>query len=115
MSVQSVEKHQMRMFNHTLSEVIVRDGYRSVQLHRVGRIAIYRRQSIKAASVHFEVVKILVEHKTRELPSGSIRKAGDESYPSSSTWGTHGWTFQSLERAQDKFTQIIRKDDSQCD
>jgi hypothetical protein len=112
MSLQSSEINQMRLLHHTLPVVIIRDGYRSVQLHRTGRIAIYRRKSLRTASSHFEVIKILVERHTRKLPSGSIRNVGDESYPSSSAWGIYGWTFSSLEKAQCKCTQISEREGS---
>lgn len=113
MSSRPSESHQMLMLQDSLPEVIVRDGFRAVQIRRAGRFAIYRRECVKVASVHFEVVEILVDNKTRKLPSGSIRNAGHESYPSSSTWGTYGWTFSSLERAQDKLAQLRQMEDAQ--
>lgn len=93
----------------SLPRKLTREGFVMTQMLRKGRFAVYRRERLTTGATHFEVIKILVEPKTRKLPSGSIRKAGSERYPSSSDWGNSGWTFPDQASAERKFHGLASK------
>jgi hypothetical protein len=81
-------------------------GFFHEQVTRVGNRAIYKRHPVKVDHVsanHYEVVKI-GSHNGYKLGASYIDAT--ETYPSSSMWGTCGWTCDSLETAQDKFDEL---------
>jgi len=74
-------------------------SYRYTQLKRQGDIAIYQQQhKAHAAVIRYEVVRIRPRPATT-LPSGVLLPER-EAYPSSSAWGTDGWTFYKLADAE---------------
>jgi len=82
-------------------------GFKHTQIAREGDVAIFRRTSLKTGAEHHETVLIRVEPRTRKLPSGTIVKAGSEKYPTSSEWGSFGWTYKNQETAQAKFDALL--------
>ena len=80
-------------------------GFEYTQLKRLGDVAIYR-QSKKGLPDGYEVVRIL-KHEAfsafgKDFPAG-------ESYPSSQQWGSDGWTYRTLEDAEQKFQELSRR------
>lgn len=81
----------------TLSQEFTFDRHLYQSISREGDIAIYKQLGMYG-SIHYEVVKI--QHRPeRRLPDGRVQPAG-EYYPKSEQWGTAGWTFYTLEDAQ---------------
>lgn len=93
----------------SLSKQITRDGFRMIQVRRLGQYAIYRRERLTTGVTHYEAIKILVETKTRKLPSGALRNAGSERYPSSNEWGKYGWTCKTIEEAEAKLRELTAR------
>jgi len=80
-------------------------GFEYTQLKRLGDVAIYR-QSKKGLPDGYEVVRIQ-KHEAfsafgKDFPAG-------ESYPSSQQWGSDGWTYRTLEDAEQKFQELSRR------
>ena len=77
------------------------------EIIREGRNAIYQRydagKTPEAGHVHYEVVRI-GRHNGYNLGGSYIEPA--ETYPSSSMWGTAGWTCDDKATAQDKFDEL---------
>lgn len=84
-----------------LDKEFVKKGAKFVQIKRIGDIAIYERHK---CGVTFEIVKIK-RHQGYFLGGNYIKPA--ETYPSSSTWGTDGFSCSSLERAGIRFQEML--------
>ena len=73
-------------------------------VERVGDSALYSRT--KDGIKSFEVIKIQTTKKDWIINGKVVSPAGQETYPSTSSWGTLGWSFNSLEKAKDKLEEI---------
>jgi hypothetical protein len=85
-----------------------RAGYRHDLVQRSGRVCLVQRTSTRPDSrghVHWEVV-ILCQYKERPSPRGTILPAV-ESYPPTTAWGTHGWTYASLAEASERYRHLL--------
>ena len=81
-------------------------GFLHEQIKREGRLAIYCRQREgRPREMHWEVIKI-GRHNGYKLGKSFIEAA--ETYPSDSMWGRCGWTCNSAQYAQDKFTKLSK-------
>lgn len=78
-------------------------GFNYTEIIREGNKAIYRQDKDGYTTSSFEVVKIS-KHNGYELNGTKIAPA--ETYPSTSLWGTQGWTFTNLNDAKKKFKKI---------
>ena len=78
-------------------------GFNFSQIKRINNKALYKKTSIKGTSISYEVI-IISSHNGYELAGTYIEPA--ETYPSTSQWGTKGWTCVSLEEAEAKFNTI---------
>lgn len=88
--------------NHKpLQEKFVKNGFTHKLLKREGDKAIFERK--KSKFVHYEVI-LVSRHDGYTLGDSYIEPA--ETYPSSSQWGDKGWTFNSLEKAEAKFSKL---------
>ena len=83
-------------------------GWQLQQLSRTGNIAIYER-SKEGALPHYEVVRIK-SHNGFQIPGTDERSEPAEYYPSDNAWGVHGFTFNSIEDASVKASQLIKED-----
>lgn len=77
------------------------------QLKRVGEFAIYSRynKDFKKETLHYEVI-IIKSHNGYTIAGKNLPPA--EIYPSSSSWGSLGFTFSSLNEAEKKLQQLIK-------
>jgi len=75
-------------------------------IERSGEFAIYSRTD-KNGTKHFEVIHIQTQKKDWIMGGKLVAKKGDESYPSSATWGTSGWTYKKMEGAKKKFDNLV--------
>jgi len=73
------------------------------QLKREGDIAIYSRTT-KAGRISYEIIKI---HRHNGYTLGGQYVEPSETYPGSSQWGKVGFDAMTLERAEEKFNQLI--------
>jgi hypothetical protein len=86
-----------------LSPVLKRQGYLYKQLFRSGKWAIYGQYAKKPEKlVAYEVVKV-GRHNGFSIAGMFFPPA--ETYPSSSMWGAHGWTYPSLDDAKKSLSQ----------
>lgn len=81
----------------------VKNQYNHLQIKRVGDLAIYKRW--KHSINHFEVI-LITRHEGYEMGGVAIEPA--ELYPSSSQWGTHGFTCPTIELAEKKLEDLLK-------
>jgi hypothetical protein len=83
-------------------------GYYFKQFHREGEFAIYERwNELTPERKHYEVVKIQ-SHNGYAL-AGKFYPAS-EFYPSSNSWGMHGFTCINKESAYERFEKLVVED-----
>jgi len=80
--------------------------YKQIQRNEVA--AIYQRFTKEGLSYGFEVFKIKVRLKGTQIFS-KITEEDEECYPGSSDFGRTAWSCSTLERAQERFGEIITK------
>jgi hypothetical protein len=85
------------------------DGFDLEQIQRCSDFAIYR-QKHKNQIDTFEVIRIN-KQKAGEIVRGgvTIMLEEKEKYPRTEAWGEAGWTFQTLEKAQERFSELQQK------
>lgn len=81
-----------------------KDGFTHTLHSKCGNVAIYEQR--KGNFVRYEVV-ILRQHKKDNDFVGT--KAGDWYLPSTNEWGSYGWTYITLEQAQEKAKEMTKK------
>ena len=88
-----------------LEKTFTKKGFIYKQLKRVGNKAIYtqKRDDSQSVVTRYEVI-VIKSHDGYEI-AGNKRPAG-EVYPSSTQWGTQGWTFVDLQDAENKFKKL---------
>ncbi len=84
-------------FMKQLPSTFTKSGFDHQLLLRIGDVAIYRRNRVKSAVVHFEVVRI-GRHNGYELAGNHIPAA--ETYPGAEQWGSKGWTYSDESHAE---------------
>lgn len=90
-----------------LSQKFVKKGYKHTLIERDGDVALYKRQSAENSKVfHYEVV-IITFHNGTTIDGNYIEPG--ELYPSSSQWGDRGWTCTTLEEAEVRFKNTLKK------
>lgn len=88
-------------------------GFTLTQLLREGDVALYRQNKPGRSSVAYEVVKVLRHGKksfaTRNPDGSTVMREIEEGeyYPSTSEWGSRGWTFRDEESARAKVRSLI--------
>ena len=80
-------------------------GFDHKQIKRHGSIAIYERKAAgsRKQDPHWEVIKIS-KHNGYNLGGNYVSPS--ETYPSSSMWGTCGWTCSTLAGAEEKYEEL---------
>lgn len=82
-------------------------GFKYKQIHREDMYAIYERKHIDSNSPpHYESIKIQ-SHNGMEIAGNKIQPS--EYYPSSNSWGTHGFTCINRKNAYDRLDRIIKE------
>src|SRR5688572_15486253 len=94
-----------RDFSHreALASRFSHDGFAFHLLERVGDVALFEKS--KNGRDFYEVVII------QQLPARTIFGRAyppREAMPPSESWGTHGWSLATLERASEKFCEILQ-------
>jgi len=82
------------------------NGFDFVQIAREGDHAIFRKT--KPSLPLFETFEVVVIQKMGEhkWPNGNVSPA-HEYMPGRYEWGTKGWSCQTLERAREKFRELL--------
>lgn len=80
-----------------------RKGFRYEQVYRKENRAIYTQTIPDVGSLTYEVI-VIKSHNGYEIAGTQILPS--EVYPSSNQWGDTGWTYQTLEQAQNKMKQL---------
>jgi hypothetical protein len=93
--------------HNPLAKSFTKYGFTFTQIKREGDVAIYRQT--KGNFEAFEVI-IIDRHNGYKLGDAEIPPA--ETYPSSSQWGSHGWTLRTLDRAHEKFAEVAAREQS---
>ena len=90
----------------------VKNTFAYEQVLRNGQIAIYKQRLNATADkpvrgcLAFEVIRI------KQVPEGEMFGRPIEAHetgPSNSSWGREGWTYPTLERAKEKFKELVEK------
>lgn len=75
-------------------------------LDRKDDIAIYSRTN-QHGDKSFEVIKIKRTTSDWVIKGKIVAPAGQENYPATSTWGSLGFSFDKLEKAQEKLKELV--------
>jgi len=88
-----------------LEDKFVKKGFTYTLDKRVGCKAIYIQSKGGEFNItpHYEVI-IIKSHDGYEIAGNKILPS--EVYPSSTQWGTLGWTFVDLQDAENKFNKL---------
>ena len=81
----------------------IKTGFTFKQIIRVGQVAIYEQSGPNWKSPRYEVVNIN-KHAGYKIGSQFVKAA--ETYPGASLWGMQGWTYFTLEEAENKFKEL---------
>ena len=81
--------------------------FRFKLLIRIGEFAILRKDS-KHGLDGFEVVHIRKRKKDTYIQGRLIYQEGDEYLPRDEEWGSHGWTYPTLEKASEKLAEVTK-------
>ncbi len=80
-------------------------GYTYHLKQRNELIALYTMLKTGASDV-YEVIKVRKHRRDMVIQGRVVAAEGDEYYPSSADWGLYGWSYSSLEDAEDKFRSL---------
>ena len=83
-------------------------NFKFKQIHREKMFAIYERHHISSENKHFETIKIQ-SHNGYEIAGNKIPPS--ECYPTSNSWGTHGFTCLTKKAAYDKLDEMMKEDE----
>jgi hypothetical protein len=84
-----------------------KNGFTFEEVKRVGEFAIFARykEEFKEQTFHYETI-VIKSHNGYAF--AGVEVGPSEIYPSSSSWGRLGFTFNSYERAEEKLEQLIK-------
>ena len=91
------------IFMRKLAKNFKQKGFNFTQTKRIEDFAIYKKVPVNGTHTSYEVI-IVSRHNGYELGGQYIEPA--ETYPSSSQWGTKGWTFTCVKHAEAKLTTL---------
>jgi hypothetical protein len=91
-----------------LDKTFTSNGFEFKQIHREDMFAIYERKYIDSkADAHYEAIKIQ-SHNGMEIAGNKIPPS--EYYPSSNSWGRHGYTCISRENAYKRLDRMMKEE-----
>ena len=83
-------------------------SFKFKQIHREKMFAIYERHHISSENKHYEARKIQ-SHNGYEIAGNKIPPS--ECYPTSNSWGPHGFTCLTKKAAYDKLDEMMKEDE----
>ena len=98
-----------------LNKVWTGDGYGAVdaitlsQIKRTETGALYHRARKSGMTDGYEVFVIKMRHKGDKLPGNMVELEDREVYPSAGSFGKTAWHIMNLDRANEKFDELVRK------
>jgi hypothetical protein len=91
-----------------LDKSFTSNGFEFKQIHREDMFAIYERKYINnTKDPHFESIKIQ-SHNGMEIAGNKIPPS--EFYPSSNSWGRHGYTCLTKKDAYNRLDRMMKED-----
>ena len=91
-----------------LDKTFTSNGFEFKQLHREDMFAIYERGYINTTKdPHYEAIKIQ-SHNGMEIAGNKIPPS--EYYPSSNSWGRHGYTCISKKASYDRLDKMMKEE-----
>jgi hypothetical protein len=91
-----------------LDEQFESAGFKYKQIHREDLFAIYERGYINTTKdLHYEAIKIQ-SHNGMEIAGNKIPPS--EYYPSSNSWGRHGYTCITKKEAYTRLDKMMKED-----
>jgi len=84
------------------------NGFNFKQIDRIDNIAIYEQSKPAIDAPIYEVVKIKKKTYGKLSPLAGQQYSA---YPTSSEWGLYGWSYINLAKAQEKFSELVEKQD----
>ena len=85
----------------SIPTIFYRNGFTCRLYKRKGNIVMYALT--KRGRMSYEVMKVQVQKQDNDFTN---RKAGEEFLPSTSQWGSQGWTFNSYKEAEQQFKAL---------
>lgn len=82
------------------------DGFDFTQLAREGDVVLLRKMKRNIETLEVVIVQKMEEHR---WPNGDVTPA-HEHMPKSELWGTAGWSLITLERAWQKFRELVERE-----
>lgn len=82
-----------------------RDDFTHRLLERAGEVCLVERTNDLTGSVHWEVVRLMVE--PAKAIQGRLYQA-HERYPSNEEWGGRGWTYRTRPDAEWKYRSLVQ-------
>jgi hypothetical protein len=91
-----------------LDKTFTSNGFEFKQIHREDMFAIYERKHTSSTKdSHYEAIKIQ-SHNGMEIAGNKIPPS--EYYPSSNSWGRHGYTCISRENAYKRLDRMMKEE-----
>lgn len=85
-----------------IPNIFFRHGFTYRLMKREKNVCLY--SLTKYGRMSYEVMKVQALKKDSDFLK---RKAGEEFLPSSSSWGSQGWSFNSLKEAERQFKAVL--------
>ncbi len=82
-----------------------KNGCLFTQLKRTGNVALWLRQTPHGPS--YEVIIIRITKKDFVIKGVVVTPAGTELYPSNEQFGSLGWYYPSLDKAEKKYKELL--------
>lgn len=95
------KKHNMKKLKTEFTKL----GFKFNQLKRNGDVCLFERVD-KNGIITYEVIRVIIRKPTEIM---GRKVDGGEGYPGNERWGSHGWTFTSIERANSKYHTLINE------
>jgi hypothetical protein len=90
----------------TIQETFQKGGWAFRRIKRHGNWAIFERTALRDnAKPHYEVVRIR-SHNGFKIPGTAETSKPSEFYPSDAAWGRDGFTFLTIQQAQNRFEEV---------
>ncbi len=97
---------------NTIPDHFTKNGYHYRLIERTAVGAIYSQSTVEnlppnGKACAYEVVRVRVrKERQTSAKMGGFSFPGGEYLPGSNEWGRHGWTFDSLAKAQERLNAI---------
>lgn len=84
----------------------IRKPFTCTLIRREKHVALYSQTHPEGKTKRYEVVVVRTRTKDNDFTG---TKAGDEYLPSPEEWGTYGWTYTSIEDAEERVKELLSR------